>query len=188
MADIYKIQWAAVTDMTGHVQMSQTEPITAIYSFGAWHHCNSRLTYLPTIHLSAWFQAKMVPIPHKNHQILHFLWEPGLYTMLIHFGEASSIFKHKCPKSSTFYTNFKQKTICRLVGMNLFASDTVGQYRVCGDSKTVSLICSTPDDTSEGSPHMMFIILYRTLAKEGPWAVHFTLGQDWGVGRYSRYQ
>ena len=37
--------------------------------------------------------------------------------MLIHFGEASSIFKQKYPKSRTFYTNFKQKTICRLVGM-----------------------------------------------------------------------
>ena len=23
---------------------------------------------------------------------------------------------------------------------------------------------------------------YRTLAKEGPWAVHLTLGQDWGMG------
>ena len=23
---------------------------------------------------------------------------------------------------------------------------------------------------------------YRTLVKEGPWAVHLTLGQDWGVG------
>ena len=29
---------------------------------------------------------------------------------------------------------------------------------------------------------------YRTLAKEGTWAVHRTLGRDWGVGRYSRYQ
>ena len=28
----------------------------------------------------------------------------------------------------------------------------------------------------------------RTLAKEGPWAVHLTLGLDWGMGRYSRYQ
>ena len=24
--------------------------------------------------------------------------------------------------------------------------------------------------------------------KEGPWAVHLTLGLDWGVGQYSRYQ
>ena len=31
-------------------------------------------------------------------------------------------------------------------------------------------------------------LLYCTLAKEGPWAVHLTLGQDWGMGRYSRYQ
>ena len=31
-------------------------------------------------------------------------------------------------------------------------------------------------------------IKYRTLVKEDPWAVHLTLGQDWGVGRYSRYQ
>ena len=30
--------------------------------------------------------------------------------------------------------------------------------------------------------------IYRTLAKEGPWAVHLTLGLDWGIGRYSRYQ
>ena len=30
--------------------------------------------------------------------------------------------------------------------------------------------------------------IYRTLAKEGPWVVHLTLGQDWGMGRYSRYQ
>ena len=30
--------------------------------------------------------------------------------------------------------------------------------------------------------------MYRTLMKEGPWAVHLTLGQDWGMGRYSRYQ
>ena len=30
--------------------------------------------------------------------------------------------------------------------------------------------------------------MYRTLTKEGPWAVHLTLGQDWGMGRYSRYQ
>ena len=30
-------------------------------------------------------------------------------------------------------------------------------------------------------------VIYRTLAKGGPWAVHLTLGQDWGVGRYSRY-
>ena len=30
--------------------------------------------------------------------------------------------------------------------------------------------------------------IYRTLAKEGPWSVHLTLGQNWGVGRYSRYQ
>ena len=29
--------------------------------------------------------------------------------------------------------------------------------------------------------------VYHTLAKEGPWAVHLTLGQDWGMGRYSRY-
>ena len=25
---------------------------------------------------------------------------------------------------------------------------------------------------------------YHTLAKEGSWAVHLTLGQDWGMGRY----
>ena len=25
-------------------------------------------------------------------------------------------------------------------------------------------------------------IKYRTLAKEGPWAVHLTLGQEWGGG------
>ena len=25
---------------------------------------------------------------------------------------------------------------------------------------------------------------YRTLAKEGPWAVHLTLDQDWGMGQY----
>ena len=29
---------------------------------------------------------------------------------------------------------------------------------------------------------------YRTLAKEGPWVVHLTLGQDWRMGQYSRYQ
>ena len=29
---------------------------------------------------------------------------------------------------------------------------------------------------------------YSEHAKEGPWAVHLTLGQDWGMGRYSRYQ
>ena len=29
---------------------------------------------------------------------------------------------------------------------------------------------------------------YRTLSKEGPWAMHLRLGQDWGMGRYSRYQ
>ena len=28
----------------------------------------------------------------------------------------------------------------------------------------------------------------RALAKEGPWAVHLTLGQDSGMGQYSRYQ
>ena len=48
--------------------------------------------------------------------VLHFfLSEPGPY-MLIHLGEASSIFKQKCPKLSTFYTNFKQNTIYLLVG------------------------------------------------------------------------
>ena len=34
----------------------------------------------------------------------------------------------------------------------------------------------------------IYIYIYRTLAKEGPWAVHLTLGQDWGMGQYSRYQ
>ena len=33
-----------------------------------------------------------------------------------------------------------------------------------------------------------FSMNYRTLAKEGPWAVDLTLGQDWGMGGYSRYQ
>ena len=28
------------------------------------------------------------------------------------------------------------------------------------------------------------VAIYRTLAKEGPWAVHLTLSQDWGMGRY----
>ena len=27
---------------------------------------------------------------------------------------------------------------------------------------------------------------YRRLAKEGPWAVHLTLGSEWGVGGHSR--
>ena len=27
---------------------------------------------------------------------------------------------------------------------------------------------------------------YRTLAKKRPWAVHFTLGSNWGVGGHSR--
>ena len=31
-------------------------------------------------------------------------------------------------------------------------------------------------------------VIYRTLTKEGPWVVHLTLGQDWGMGQYSRYQ
>ena len=31
------------------------------------------------------------------------------------------------------------------------------------------------------------VYYYRTLVKEAPWAVHLTLGQDWGMGRYSRY-
>ena len=26
------------------------------------------------------------------------------------------------------------------------------------------------------------IEIYCTLTKEGPWAVHLTLGQDWGMG------
>ena len=30
--------------------------------------------------------------------------------------------------------------------------------------------------------------IYRILTKEGPWAVHLTLGQAWGMGRYLRYQ
>ena len=32
------------------------------------------------------------------------------------------------------------------------------------------------------------LYLYCTITKEGPWVVHLTLGQDWGRGRYSRYQ
>ena len=28
--------------------------------------------------------------------------------------------------------------------------------------------------------------MYHRLAKEGPWAVHLTLGSDWGVGGHSR--
>ena len=27
--------------------------------------------------------------------------------------------------------------------------------------------------------------IYRTLAKEGPWAEHLRLGSDWGVGGHS---
>ena len=30
--------------------------------------------------------------------------------------------------------------------------------------------------------------IYHTLAKEGPWAVQITLGQDWGMSQYLRYQ
>ena len=41
--------------------------------------------------------------------------------MLIHFGEASSIFKQKCPTLSKFYTNFKQRLYLQ-----------VGRYGVVG--------------------------------------------------------
>ena len=33
-----------------------------------------------------------------------------------------------------------------------------------------------------------YYFIYRTLAIEGPWAVHLTMGQDWGMDQYSRYQ
>ena len=33
-----------------------------------------------------------------------------------------------------------------------------------------------------------YICNYRTLVKEGPWMVHLTLGQNWGMGRYSKHQ
>ena len=40
------------------------------------------------------------------------------------------------------------------------------------------------------TPHKLdyYLFNYRILMKEGPWAVHLTLGKDWGMGRYSRYQ
>jgi hypothetical protein len=38
------------------------------------------------------------------------------------------------------------------------------------------------------SMNIPVIIIYRALAKKGPWAVHLTLYLNWGVGRYSRYQ
>ena len=30
--------------------------------------------------------------------------------------------------------------------------------------------------------------MYRSLAKKGPWAVHLTLGSNWGVGQHLSYQ
>ena len=30
--------------------------------------------------------------------------------------------------------------------------------------------------------------MYCSLAKKGPWAVHLTLGSNWGVGQHSNYQ
>ena len=52
----------------------------------------------------------------------------------------------------------------------------------------VGIMGDTVTCNSEVVMHSKLINTYRTLAKEGPWAVHLTLGQDWGVGRYSRYQ
>ena len=33
--------------------------------------------------------------------------------------------------------------------------------------------------------YLLYMYMYRRLAKVGPWAVHFTLGSDWGVGGHS---
>ena len=35
--------------------------------------------------------------------------------------------------------------------------------------------------------HNSYKLMYRTLAKNRPWAVHLTLGLDRGVGRHSQY-
>ena len=32
------------------------------------------------------------------------------------------------------------------------------------------------------------LLIYRSLEKKGPWAVHLTLGSNWGVGQHSSYQ
>ena len=32
----------------------------------------------------------------------------------------------------------------------------------------------------------VFMYIYRSLAKKRPWAVHLTLGSNWGVGGHSR--
>ena len=61
------------------------------------------MPYLPTIQLPAWFQAKIGTHPsQKSQKSLIFWWEPDPY-MLIHFGEASSIFKQNAQIKHILY-------------------------------------------------------------------------------------
>ena len=63
--------------------------------------------------------AKMVLIPHKNHQFPHFCEDLG-YIMPIHFGEASSIFKQNRLHIKQCLYKLKQKFVCGLVGMDYY--------------------------------------------------------------------
>ena len=51
-----------------------------------------------------------------------------------------------------------------------------GRIAVCG---AISTYNQNPEEQPKGDHNY-----YCTLAKEGPWAVHLTLGQYWGMGRY----
>ena len=81
-------------------------------------------TYQPSSFLLD-FKQKWYPSLTKITKSLIFVRTCHGRYMLIHFGEASSIFKQKCPKSSTFYTNFKHKTIHRLAGMRVHQKEPV---------------------------------------------------------------
>ena len=71
-----------------------------------------------------------------------FLWQSGPYNMLVHPGEAISIFEQNCPKSSTFYANFKQKIICRLAGMTCMDTRVDKREEECDElAVTTCIMC-----------------------------------------------
>ena len=91
----------------------------------------------------------------------------------------SSVAKRTCSYMST---------ATQVLSRSLLSTCVKGGWaRDYGRALTISSIHQTR--FSEKNPFSKSDHTYRTLVKEGPWAVHLTLGQDdWGMGRYSRYQ
>ena len=79
----------------------------------------------------------------------------------------------------------------KIIDLRPFTSYTfkVSAVTKAGSGPAATILSTTPE---AGKWHIIQIltkvfirwIYYHTLAKEGPWEVHLTWDQDWGVGRY----